>query len=229
VLFRRVKTDNWFYIVIAIFSIVLILLTILYTTNTLIKAYIEDDFLVNGWFESGDRSYSEQLFGLEKQSTFKYIFDSNSDGIYTDFLTVTSIKTIFMINEQELLDETVKTIFNAASERNITIINTTQFTSSRYLKNDHNTYFIILNGTQIINGFIEKIKIIGETWNCAYSGTSIICIGFVQTTDVKNGNNSENLINWAKIIGDKEGTFNKIFNDVIYMDYDGLIFNVKCH
>lgn len=227
--FGREKTGNWFYVGIAIFIVVLIILTTLFSTNTLFKAYVEDRFLVNGWLDSGNRGYSEQLFGLEKQSTFKYIVGSSSDEKYTAFLTVTSIKTVFMINEQELLDKTIETIFNAAGARNIVINNSSQFTSSRFLKNDHNTFFVVFNGTQRIGVFVEKVKIIGETWNCAYSGTSIICIGVAQTTDVKNGNNSENFIHWAKIIGDEKGTFNNIYSYNNYRDSNGLIFNVKCH
>ncbi len=227
--FKREKTDNLLYLIIAFFIVVIIILTALFTTNTLYKAYIEDRFLVNDWIESGDRIYIERLFGLEKQSTFKYIYNNYSNEEYTAFLTVTSIKTIIMINEEELLDKTIETIYNTANKRNINIINSSQLTSSRFLKNSHNTYFIILNATQTLDGFVEKIKIIGETWNCAYSGTSIICIGFAQTTDVKNSNNSENFFNWAKIIGDEKGTFNEIYNNTNFVDSDGLIFNVKCH
>jgi hypothetical protein len=87
----------------------------------------------------------------------------------------------------------------------------------------------VLNSTQKIGGFVEKVKIIGEAWNCANSGTSIICIGVAQTTDVKNGNNYENFIHWAKIIGDEKKTFNEIYNYNNYADPNGLIFNVKCH
>lgn len=226
--FKREKTGNAFYIVIAIFVIIVILFTVLFSTNSLFNAYVDDRFLVNGWFESGERNYNEQLFGLEKQFTFKYIIN-NSKKIFNAFLTVTSIKTIFMINEQELLDKTIQTITNAAVTRNININNSSQFIGSRFLKNDHNTYFIVLNGTKIIDGFVEKIKIIGETWNCAYSGSSIICIGVAQTTDVKNGNYSENFTHWVKIIGDEKGIFNEIYNSNSFVDSDGLIFNVKCH
>ncbi len=227
--FRREKTGNLFYIGIAFFVVILILLTVLFTTNTLIKAYIDDRFLTNGWLESGDRSYNEQVFGLEKQSTFRYIYNHTSYENYTTFLTITTIKTIFMINEQELLDKTIETIYNAARAKNISINNFSKFSSSRFLKNGHKTFFIILNGTQKIGGLVEKIKIIGETWNCAYSGTSIICIGVAQTTNAKNGNNSENFIQWAKIICDEKGTFNEIYHNNYYNDINGLIFNVKCH
>jgi hypothetical protein len=227
--FKREKTGNTFYIIIAIFIIIVILLTVLFSTNSLFNAYVDDRFLVNGWFESGERSYNEQLFGLEKQFTFKYIINESDEEKFNTFLTVTSIKTIFMINEQELLDKTIQTISNAAMIRNININNSSQFTSSRFLKNGHNTYFIVLNGTKIIDGFVEKIKIIGETWNCAYSGSSIICIGVAQTTDVKNGNYYENFTHWAKIIGDEKGIFNEIYNSNNFIDSNGLIFNVKCH
>ena len=228
-MFGRKKTGNWFYVGIAIFIVVLILLTALFSTNTLFKAYVEDRFLVNGWLDSGDRGYSEQLFGLEKQATFKYIVDSGSDENYTAFLTVTSIKTVFMINEQNLLDKTIETIFNSADARNITINKSSQITSSRFLKNGHNTFFVVFNATHNIGDFVENVMIIGETWNCAYSGTSIICIGVAQTTEIKNGNNSENFVHWAKITGDEKGTFKEIYSYNDYVDPDGLIFNVKCH
>jgi hypothetical protein len=228
-MFKREKTGKTFYIIITIFIITVILFTVLFSTNSLFNAYVDDRFLVNGWFESGERSYNEQLFGLEKQFTFKYIINNSSEEKFNTFLTVTSIKTIFMINEQELLDKTIQTISNAAMIRNININDSSQFTSSRFLKNGHNTYFIVLNGTKIIDGFVEKIKIIGETWNCAYSGSSIICIGVAQTTDVKNGNYYENFTHWAKIIGDEKGIFNEIYNSNNFIDSNGLIFNVKCH
>ncbi len=57
--------------------------------------------------------------------------------------------------------------------------------------------------------------------------TSIICIGS-QTSDVKNGDYSENFTHWAKIIGDKKEYLTKYIILLIYR-YDGLIFNVKCH
>ncbi len=227
--FKREKTGNTFYIIITIFIIIVIIFSVLFTTNSLFNAYVDDRFLVNGWFESGERNYNEQLFGLEKQFTFKYIVNDSSEEKFNAFLTVTSIKTIFMINEQELMDKTIQTIYNAAVISNINIINSSRFTGSRFLKNNHNTYFILLNGTKIINGFVEKIKIIGETWNCAYSGSSIICIGVAQTSDVKNGDYSENFTHWAKIIGDEKGIFNEIYNSINFIDSDGLIFNVKCH
>lgn len=227
--FRGEKTGNWFYVGIAVFVVVLIILTVLFSTNTLFQAYVEDRFLDDGWIESGERSYKEQLFGLEKQSSFKYIVGSSSETGYNAFLTVTSIKTIFMINEKELLDKTIETIFNAANVRNITIDNSSEITGFRYLKNGHNTYFVIFNGTQTTDNFVENVKIIGETWNCARSSTSVICIGVAQTTDAKNGNTSENFFHWAKMISDEKGTFAEIYGHNDFIDSAGLIFNVKCH
>ncbi len=112
--FKREKTGNTFYIIITIFIIIVIIFSVLFTTNSLFNAYVDDRFLVNGWFESGERNYNEQLFGLEKQFTFKYIVNDSSEEKFNAFLTVTSIKTIFMINEQELMDKTIQTIYNAA-------------------------------------------------------------------------------------------------------------------
>ena len=102
------------------------------------------------------------------------------------------------------------------------------FKSSRVLDNGHKTIYVTYNGTIISNNYSEQIVIIGETWNCARSGTSIICIGFAQITDNSN-NLGYNYTALAKVLGDKEGTFVQRFNSYDFIKDDGLIFNVKCH
>jgi hypothetical protein len=46
----------------------------------------------------------------------------------------------------------------------------------------------VYNGTDNSKNPSEEVKIIGEVWNCATSGTSIICIGVAQITDNAHSN-----------------------------------------
>ena len=227
---RGERSSNKIYAAIAIFVIIIIIFTFLFGGNQIIEAYIESKYLEsNGWFDSGVRQEpNERLFGLEKQISFKYEVEKDDDN-HPAFLTVTTIKTLFMMSEEELLEKTVETINNAAEEENIVLDNESEYTGWRVLSNGHKTHYITYNGTDISTNTTEDIVIIGETWNCAMSGTSIICIGFAQLTDNASGNTNKNYTHLAEIVGDKEGTFVNRFNSFEFIKSDGLIFNVKCH
>lgn len=213
--FKGGSRDNKAYAIIAILIIIIIILTVFFSTNQLTDAYIENHILGDAWSEDiGERDGDSQLFGLEKWVSYTY---KNNDSNFPAYVTVTSIKTLFMMSENELKDQTLETI-KKASDQGIVIDENTKITGVRSLDNVHKTMYIIYDGNDTSD---EKIKIIGETWSCGTSGTSIICIGFAQVT-----NNSEtNTTHWAKIIRDKEGTFGL----GKYKGPDGLIFNVKCH
>lgn len=212
------------YGVIAIIIVFVIILAIFFSSNRLTAAYIDDDILVaNGWFEDiNDRYYDERSFGLEKQASFTY----RTNLSLPSFITVTSIKTLFMMSEEELLKKTTETINFEAGNLDLVLDNSSKITGERLLDNSHKTMYVIYNGTDESEFPYEEIKIIGETWNCANSGTSIICIGLSQIT----GNNSEeSLMNWATILKDNKGTFNEIYNSSLFLGSDGLISNVECH
>jgi hypothetical protein len=215
------------YIAIAVLVIVVIIITVLFSANQLNHAFIDDKaLLVNDWSEDiTERFYEERLLGLEKQASFTY----ESDDIYSAFVTVTSIKTLFLMSEDELLSKTIETINLEADNLNITLDNTSEISGQRVLNNSHRTLYVIYNGTDNSKNPSEQIKIIGETWNCGRSGTSIICIGLAQTSDNLNNNPVENLSNWADIIKDKDGTFVEKYGSNIFQGPKGLIFSVKCH
>jgi len=217
VAFKGGSRDNKIYAVIAIFIVVLIVLTVLWflIASPLTEAYIENNILGDAWNEDiRERDGGSQLGGLEKWASFTY---RNNDNKFPAYVTVTSYKLIFMMNEDQLKDQTIETI-RQASEEGIVIDENSKITGERALNNGHTTMYIIYDGNDTSD---EMIKIIGETWNCGISGTSIICIGFAQLT-----NNSEtNSAHWAKIIRDKTETFG--VGD--FQGDDGLIFNVKCH
>lgn len=217
------------YIAIAVFIILLIIFTILFSGNQLTWSIIDDDSLVNGWKDSGESINYDRLFGLEKQGSLKYILDENVDDRYPAFITITSMKTLFMMNEEELLKKTIETINQASEDNNITIDINSSYSGSRVLLNGHKTRYIIYEGNKMYNNIIEEIRIIGETWNCGLSGISVICIGVAQITDNAHDNSDYNYAHWIEIIGDNEGTFVNKYNSYDFIYLDGLIFNVKCH
>jgi len=210
VVFKGGGRENRIYIIIAVIIIIVIILTVFFSTNILTKAIIEDNALGDSWFEDIDeRNQGSQLFGLENWASFTY---KNNDLNYPAYVTVTSFKLLFMMSEDDLLKKTEDTI-DSASKKGIFIDTDTRITGKRDLKNGHKTTYIIYDGYDTSKKTMEEIKIIGETWNCGNSGTSIICIGVAQITDNVNNNSNINIIYWNRIIGDK----------------DGLIYNVKCH
>jgi hypothetical protein len=212
-----------------VFVFIIIIFTFLFSGNQLTQAYIDTKFLNNGWIDSGERNRIDRFFGLEKQDTFKYVVDSDFDNYYPSFLTVTTIKTFFTMSEEELLVKTVETIYNAANKNNISIDNESRYEGSRVLYNAHESNFVIFNGTESSGNVSESVKLIGETWNCPRSGTSIICIGVAQTTNNANEISREKLDHWIEIIGDDRGSFNQHYNSNSFTEPNGLIFNVKCH
>ncbi|UCF50157.1 MAG: hypothetical protein JSU91_01360 [Thermoplasmatales archaeon] len=204
------ERENRIYIIIAVIIIVVIIFTIFFSTNTLKKAFIEDSFLDDSWFEDIiERREGSQLFGLENWASFTYKNDNLS---YPAYVTVTSIKLLFMMNEEDLLEKTEDTI-KRISEQGIFIDISSRISDKRELKNGHKTTYVIYDGNDTSEEPSERIKIIGETWNCGNSGTSIICIGVAQVTDNASNNSKINIVNWERIIGYQ----------------NGLIYNVKCH
>lgn len=219
------RRDKLFYTTVTIVVIVVIILTFILTSSKLIFAFVPDDVLKNGWRENPFERFSEdRLLGLEKQVSLTYHNES-----YRAFLSVTTIKMLFMINENDLLIKTDETINERVKELNISLDPDSRITGNRIIGNMHKTSYVIYNGTDHSKIPNEKIKIIGEAWNCGPSGTSIVCIGFSQVTDNANNKSYENLENWAKIIRDIDGTFVSLYNSEIFQGEDGLIFNVKCH
>jgi hypothetical protein len=82
--------------------------------------------------------------------------------------------------------------------------------------------FVVFYGNDTSKNPTEQIRIIGETWNCVVSGSSIICLGFAQITDNSDTGSEPDYSYWEHIIGDKIGFFG-------VQNEKGLIYNVKCH
>ena len=220
--FKGGSRENKIYTIIAISIIIVIIFAILFSSNQLTTAYIGNSTLGDDWSEDiGERDEASQFWDLEKWASFTY---RNNNDVFPAYVTVTSIKTLFMMGENELKDQTLNTI-QKASEQGIIIDEESKIEGIRILNTRHKTMYIVYDGNDTSKEPYERIKIIGETWNCGTTGTSVICIGFAQITDNANNNPEVNLTYWAKIIGDKEGTFG--LGD--FQGDAGLIFNVICH
>ena len=223
--------ENRVYLIIAFFIVLVIILAFIFSGSDYNAAVVPFD-IRDEWYEDiNERRSDSQFFGLEGSSSFTY---RNNNDTYPSYITVTTMKTFFMMNEKELKDMTKTTIIEKASGQNMTIDEKSLISGERVLKNGHRTMYVIYNGSYNSSwDKLEQIRFIGETWNCDKSGTSIICIGYAQVTN-KTFNNSElNLEFWAKIVGDKEGTFMDIYSGGAFyedfLDEAGLIYNIKCH
>jgi len=224
------RNENVIYVLIAVFIVLLIFTTVILSSNDIYEAYVDDIILGKNWYEDVNGRYSDNRYlGLEKQISFIYRYE---DSEYPSFLTVNTFKTLFMMNEDDLIDKTIETIQDAIKGKNMNIDEDSFIQGERVLKNGHKTIFVIYNGTKILDNQADKVHIIGETWSCRESGTSIVVIGFAQTTNTSNGKTDENLEHWAKIVKDQANTFGFSYyniSDYIFIGEEGLIFNVKCH
>jgi hypothetical protein len=212
--------ENKIYILIAIFIVIIIFFAVIFSGRDLTPAYIPSDYLEGNWFENlSERSSDSQLFGLEKTSSFTYELEGN----WPAYITVTTFKTLFMMNEEQLRDKTIETIQNVEN-KGIILDEKSKIIGERVLKNGHSTMYIIFEGNDTSKNPVEDIKIIGEVWNCGVSGTSVICIGYSQVSDNVN-QHSQNNTSWSKIIKDESGTF----ENELFIGDDGLLYNVVCH
>ena len=179
-------------------------------------SYIPDLVITDGWHENlALRNTGSQFLGLEKWCGSVY----KINGKYPASLTVTTLKTLILTDEEELQKKTIETIEETFQD-SIQLNESTKLTGERTILKKHKTMYMIYDGIDTNRN--EKIKIIGEVWNCGTSGTSIICIGMAYITN--NGNPTiENTENWQKIVMDPGGTIGSFTGE------EGLIYNVHCH
>jgi len=208
------------YVIIALLIILAVIFAFIFSGGQLKQAFIHHDFLDENWCEDLEERDGVSQFFLERLGSFTYKIDCN----HTAYITITTIKNLVMMNEKELRDKTSETI-EKALEMGIMLDKDIKIMGERLLKNGHKTMYVIYNGNDTSKNPIERVKIIGEVWNCGKSGTSVICLGFAQITDNAHNISEINTKYWGKIVGDEEGTFG--VKD--FQREDGLIFNVICH
>ncbi|MFW6120439.1 MAG: hypothetical protein ACOC80_06010 [Petrotogales bacterium] len=177
-------------------------------------AYIPDSVLTGRWYENASlRNTGSQFLGLEKWCGSVY----EINGKYPASLTVTTLKTLVLTNEEELEKKTKEAIeetFGDSIQLNESI------NGERTLLKKHKTMYVVYDGRYINKN--EEVKIIGEVWNCGDSGTSIICMGIVHITNNENPT-IQNTDNWQKMVMDPKGTIENFTGE------DGLIYNIHCH
>ena len=199
-----------------IIALMLVLLVAFSGCVNISCSYIPDLVITDGWHENlALRNTGSQFLGLEKWCGSVY----EINGKYPASLTVTTVKTLILTDEEDLQKKTIETIEETFQD-SIQLNESTKLTGERTLLKKHKTMYMIYDGIDINRN--EKIKIIGEVWNCGTSGTSIICIGIAYITN--NGNPTiKNTENWQKIVMDPGGTIGSFTGE------EGLIYNVHCH
>lgn len=218
---ERSVGETKIYALIAVFFVIIIFLTILFTNNNLELAYVSHSVLGSEWQEDLDeRTIDSHFLNIEKFGRLVY----RADGNYPAYLSITTIKSLFMVGEDDLQKKITDAIEQTTGE-DVILDNDSKLLGRRTLENDHESLFIIYNGTYTSSIKNEGIRIIGEVWNCGISGTSIICIGYAQITDNTHNNSIVFFDNWVKIIKDGAGTF----GTDLFKGSDGLIANVICH
>jgi len=203
------KKTIWIFITLLLFVFILFSGCV-----DLTCAYVKEPVISDGWNENTAlRNTGTQFLGLEKWCSSTY----EINGKYPASLTVTTLKTLVLTDEEEIQIKTRQTIeetFQNSIQLNENI------SGERTLQNNHKTMYILYDGIDTKKD--ENVKIIGEVWNCATSGTSVICIGVAYVTN-KEISDVENTENWQKIVMDSSGTIDGFLGE------EGLIDNIHCH
>jgi hypothetical protein len=177
-------------------------------------AYIDESILTDGWYENTAlRNTGTHFLGLEKWCSLSYEVKGN----YPATVTVSSIKSLVLTDKEVIETQVKNTIENTFVDAVKLEYN---MSGKRTVHTTHQTLYVIYDG--IDTSTLNHIKIIGEVWNCASSGTSIICIGIAYITNVDIGNNI-NTTQWERIIGDEYGSISNVIGNY------SLINHVRCH
>ncbi|UCD14033.1 MAG: hypothetical protein JSW60_01045 [Thermoplasmatales archaeon] len=196
--------------------LIFILLTAFSGCVNIKYAYIPDSVITKGWHENVSlRNTGLHFLGLEKWGSSIY----ELKGKYPASLTVTTVKTLVLTDEEELQKKTIETLEETFKD-SIQLNASTKITGERTLLKQHKTMYITYEGKDINKDL--NIKLIGEIWNCGDSGTSIICIGIAYISNSEN-TTIENTDNWQRIVMDPSGTIENFTGE------EGLIYNVYCH
>jgi hypothetical protein len=176
--------------------------------------YLPSSVLTDGWHENtAFRTTGSQFLGFEQWCSTTYEITGN----YPASLTVTTLKTMVLTNEAELQKKTTQTIEDTFQERITLQVNST---GERTLGNTHRTRYVVYDGIDTTSQ--ETVKIIGETWNCGTTGTSLLCIGLAYITN-HNNPTIQNTDQWEKIVSDLSGTIEN------YNGEYGLLYSMTCH
>jgi len=181
-------------------------------------AYIPDEYLANGWYEDIVlRNTGTQVFGLDQWTEVTY----RNQGAYPAWISVTTLKTLVLQDEQQLIELINTSIHDMLLHESMTLNASSRTQGNRMLTNEHTSLYITYHGSQEHHNTTRLFRVIGEIWNCGYSGTSILCYGFAYST--QENSTEMSLDAWHQIIQNKEGSIEQASG------MDGLLDHVQCH
>jgi len=98
---------------------------------------------------------------------------------------------------------------------------TSQQQGHRLLTNGHTTTYLTYEGVYLQQNTSSFFRVIGEVWNCGYSGTSVVCCGYAFTTG--EDTHQLSLEGWCCLVQDAQGTIDACSGT------NGLLDHVHCH
>lgn len=207
---------------LAVCSLLLLVPILLFASGCLsvTGAYVPESLLTDGWHENVLlRQRSSEFFGLEQTLTVTY----KVQGQYPASLTVTTLKKMVLIDEEELPKKILDTVTTTVPERIILDVNPT-FSGERISNvTRHRNLFFVFEGVDVQDVPSEHVYVIGEAWNCPQSGTSILCVGIAYVTNTVNNTAIWDTTHWRTIVMDPRGIIDGLEG------VTGLIDHVICH
>lgn len=159
-------------------------------------AYIPPSILGGSWQENETaKEKGSRTFGLEKWVTL--IYEKNGD--YPGSLCVTSLKTLMLMDEKELLQGVKESVFEQAEEQGLEIVEDSISTGYRKTALSHQTKYFVCNAS-ILVGAMENRS--GETDNEGMMGGMLKNIFRGMADRIRQRLGVENLTEEVRIIGE---------------------------
>ncbi|MFH1101710.1 MAG: hypothetical protein V1726_06720 [Methanobacteriota archaeon] len=216
---RGEQGTNYYRLLYPTISLVCIFIVVCSGCLSVTGAYVPDIVLTDGWYENTSlRNNVAQFLGLEHILSVTY----EVPGDYPGSLTVMTLKSLVLLDEDELKEKTQETIA-ATLKEDIELNWTARLSGERYLQNGHKSLFSVYDGVDTSLTPSEEVSVIGEVWNCPVAGTSVICIGVAYRTHTTTSGVNRDTVSWEKIVTDPMGSIDHL------VDTAGLIDNVLCH
>ena len=205
--------DKKFFLSISIF-ILCIVVVCLSGCVQVSQSYIPSRALPPGWYQNLSlRNTGTTFLGLEQWIGVTY----EISGDYPASITITTVKTIILADEQNLLLKTREVIESTFLD---TILFNSSFEGERMNSMNHQTRFVIYNGYDMVKH--QDVRVIGEVWNCDDTGSSVICIGVAYVSSPV-----------SSLISYKQHWYDMVMDPVQSIEHygsePGIIYSVRCH
>ncbi len=187
----------------------------------------------NGWARNGTASQSEPTsaqWGFVKTQTLAYEDRATGGDGYPGSLTLATLRTVLRPSESSLLDQLQAKVREQAQKNGIRI-DSGPMEGTRRLADGESSFFFVYNGTvERASGFFgtnSRVKILGESWQCADTKTVVVAVALAQITERRSiggvpVQSDTDLSTWREIINDPRGGIENARGN------DGLVYNVDC-